>query len=172
MHFNEFLQHCPHCGSPDFNLSGIKSKHCNNCGFSFYMNPSAAVAAFITDAEGRLLVCKRAKEPAKGTLDLPGGFVDANETAEEAMERELSEELGIEIAEMKYLFSIPNTYLYSGLNIPTLDIFFQCVPISTKNMSAADDVAEFLFVEKANLKPDDFGLGSIQRAIKMYINTK
>ena len=32
-----------------------------------------------------LLVCRRAKEPAKGTLDLPGGFIDMNETGEEGV---------------------------------------------------------------------------------------
>lgn len=170
MNFSEYLMFCPHCGSAEFNQSTIKSKRCTSCGFTFYMNPSAAVAAFITDEEGRLLVCRRAKEPAKGTYDLPGGFVDANETAEQAIGRELYEELSAEVLQTKFLFSLPNSYLYSGLTIPTLDIFFQCKLKSSENMQAADDVAEFLFISRGELNEADFGLQSIRKAISIYKN--
>ena len=47
------------------------------------MNPSAANAAFIVNEREELLVVIRKKEPAKGTYDLPGGFADEEETAEE-----------------------------------------------------------------------------------------
>ena len=65
------------------------------CGFVYYFNSSAATAIFITNRVGELLVVRRAKEPAKGTFDLPGGFVDMYETAEEAIIREVKEETGL-----------------------------------------------------------------------------
>lgn len=172
MEFSEYLMFCPHCGSAEFKQSSVKSKRCASCGFAFYMNASAAVAAFITDEEGRLLVCRRAKYPAKGTYDLPGGFVDADETAEQAIVRELIEELSAEIIRLKYLFSLPNSYLYSGLTIPTLDIFFECTLKSSKNLKAADDVAEFLFIAPGELSESDFGLNSIRKAIRIYKNNQ
>lgn len=168
MQFDKFLKNCPHCGSNDFKLNNEKSKHCLACGFTFYMNASAAVAAFIKNENGELLVCKRAKEPARGTLDLPGGFVDNNETAEEAVVRELNEELSAEIIRVNYLFSLPNNYLYSGLTIPTLDLFFECEVSNCKNLIAADDVAGFEFIAIKNLNPDAFGLSSIKKAIEIY----
>ena len=87
---------------------------CSSCGFVFYINAAAAVATFIRNEAGELLVCRRAKEPAKGTLDLAGGFVDENETAEEAVSREIAEELQAKITHAEYLFSLPNSYEYSG----------------------------------------------------------
>ena len=55
-----------------------------------------------------------------GTLDLPGGFVDNNENAEQGMVREILEETGLTIdsADVTYLFSIPNVYHYSGMEHP------------------------------------------------------
>ena len=60
--------------------------------FIYYFNPSSAVACFIRNSRGELLLVRRAKEPAKGRLDLPGGFVDMHESAEEAAQREVKEE--------------------------------------------------------------------------------
>lgn len=76
--------YCPHCGSARFVDNNAQSKRCLDCGLIYYINPKAAVVALITNDEGDILVCRRAKEPARGTLDLPGGFTDLDETAEEA----------------------------------------------------------------------------------------
>jgi len=78
------FRHCPRCGASALERHSEKSVSCPACGFLFFFNIAAAVAALITDPEGRLLVTKRALDPAQGTLDLPGGFVDPHETAEEA----------------------------------------------------------------------------------------
>mgnify|MGYP002595502819 CR=1 FL=1 len=73
----QFL-YCPECGSSHFEVNNEKSKKCADCGFVYYFNPSAATVALILNEKNELLVCRRAKEPAKGTLDLPGGFIDMN----------------------------------------------------------------------------------------------
>ena len=80
------FKYCPKCGSEHFNIHNEKSKQCTNCGFVYYFNPSSATVALILNKKNELLVCRRAKDPAKGTLDLPGGFIDMNETAEEGVE--------------------------------------------------------------------------------------
>ena len=87
----QFL-YCPECGSSHFEVNNEKSKKCADCGFVYYFNPSAATVALILNEKNELLVCRRAKEPAKGTLDLPGGFIDMNETGEEGVAREVLEE--------------------------------------------------------------------------------
>ena len=68
----ERFRYCPICGSSEFQENSEKSKKCRKCGFEFFMNPSAATAAFIVDEQGRVLVVRRSKDPAKGTFDLPG----------------------------------------------------------------------------------------------------
>ena len=93
----EVFRFCPKCGSQDFKIHNALSRHCANCGFTFYQNPRASTAAFILNDKGELLVATRGKEPAKGTLDLPGGFVDNDENAEEGMVREIKEETGLDI---------------------------------------------------------------------------
>lgn len=71
MHPLEKFKYCPVCGSKHFVENDEKSKKCENCGFVYYVNPSAATAAFILNDKNELLVLTRKKEPAKGTLDLP-----------------------------------------------------------------------------------------------------
>jgi ADP-ribose pyrophosphatase YjhB (NUDIX family) len=135
------------------------------------MNASAAVAAFIVNKAGDLLVCRRGKEPEKGTLDLPGGFVDDNESAEQAVIREIGEELQAKVTESRYLFSLPNRYKYSGLMIPTLDMFFACKLEDITNLKPSDDVADCFFVPLNELKPELFGLESIKKAVGMFLRT-
>jgi ADP-ribose pyrophosphatase len=167
MHPLNNFKYCPECGSPRFVENNFKSKKCEQCHFVYYFNSAAATAAFITDEFGRLLVARRAHEPAKGTLDLPGGFIDLREAAEEAIVREVKEETNL-IVKPKYLFSLPNLYLYSGMEIHTLDMFFHCVCADFSNLQAADDVEELLFLDKSKLNPELFGLESIRKAVQMY----
>ena len=171
MHFSLLFTYCPACGSAKFVQNNQKSKRCESCGFVFYMNASAAVAAFIVNKAGDLLVCRRGKEPEKGTLDLPGGFVDDNESAEQAVIREIGEELQAKVTESRYVFSLPNRYKYSGLMIPTLDMFFACKLEDITNLKPSDDVADCFFVPLNELKPELFGLESIKKAVGMFLRT-
>jgi len=161
---------CPKCGSTRFIENNEKSKRCTDCGFIYYFNSSAAVVAVIENNKGELLVARRAKDPARGTLDLPGGFVDMFETAEEAVKREVEEETGLSVNLPHYLFSIPNIYLYSGFEVHTVDLFFKCQIKDFNGLKAQDDVSELLFIAKEKLDPGHFGLISIQKAIKKLVS--
>ena len=99
---------------------------CTACGFTYYYNPAAATAALILNDRNELLVCRRAHDPARGTLDLPGGFCDVGETAEEGVAREVAEETGLRVVRADYLFSLPNRYVFSGFVVATVDLFFRC----------------------------------------------
>ena len=58
-------------------------------------------------------------------MAFPGGFADPGETAEEACFRECREELGVEIKNLRYVGSFPNTYEYNGILYKTCDLFFE-----------------------------------------------
>lgn len=157
---------CPKCGSKNFLENNEKSKKCSHCAFTYYFNSSAAVVAVIENAEGEILVATRAKDPAKDTLDLPGGFIDMHETAEEAVCREVHEETGLLITSAEYLFSIPNIYVYSGFEVHTVDMFFRCKANDFSVLKAQDDVSGLQFVARNKLNPADFGLMSIRKGIE------
>jgi NADH pyrophosphatase NudC (nudix superfamily) len=169
MHPLEQFLYCPKCGSGKFQINNEKSKRCADCGFVYYLNPSAATVAFILNEKMELLVCRRGKEPAKGTLDLSGGFLDMNETGEEGVSREVFEETGLEVMEATYMFSIPNTYLYSGFLVHTLDQFFLCKVKDCSCIQAMDDVSESFWMPLEDVNPEDFGLNSVRKGVEMFL---
>lgn len=176
----DHFRYCPHCGSEDFRNHNVKSKRCSSCGFVYYLNPSAATAVLVTDLAGRLLVAVRKHPPAQGSYDLPGGFTDLNgETAEEGALRELREEVGIDplgahahlvVKPLRYLCSEPNSYLYSGFAVPTMDLCFHLVVQSLDLFvgEGHDDVAELLALPISSLDPNCFGLPSIRRLVARF----
>ncbi|MBR6691381.1 MAG: NUDIX domain-containing protein [Bacteroidaceae bacterium] len=166
------FRHCPKCGSTEFGIHDEKSKKCGNCGFIYYFNPLAATVGIITNSNGELLVATRSKEPAKGTLDLPGGFCDSYETAEEGVAREILEETGLRVTGTRYLFSIPNTYNYSGMELHTMDLFFECYVEDEGGLKANDDVATLKWVAIEELDSKEFGLQSISKSIEMFKEMK
>ena len=157
--------YCPRCGSNHFGINDFKSKKCGDCGFIFYFNPIAATVAVIVNEKNELLVARRAKEPAKGTLDLPGGFTDSFETAEEGVSREVAEETGLAVKETRYLFSLPNKYIYSGFEEHTMDLFFLC-KVEGGALTPADDVEELRWIPMEDVVPGEFGLQSISKGIE------
>lgn len=165
------FRYCPKCGSEHFNIHNEKSKQCADCGFVYYFNPSSATVALILNENNELLVCRRAKDPAKGTLDLPGGFIDIGETGEEGVAREVLEETGLEVQEAVYQFTLPNIYVYSGFPVHTLDMFYLCKVKDTRHISAMDDAADAFFMPLAEINPEDFGLGSIRKGLRILLST-
>ena len=160
------FKYCPRCGSSEFRVTGSRSMCCGDCGFQFYVNSSAAVAVLIFNCEGKLLVTRRAVDPDKGKMDLPGGFVDPDETAEEAVRRELKEELGVKVKSLRYLTSSSNQYPFSGIVVFTLDLLFRAEIEDTENMSASDDISAFEWIDPGTVDAGEIPSHSIRYFIK------
>jgi len=164
--------YCPVCGGADFAPNTAKSLRCGDCGTELFLNPAAAVVAVIRDDEGRLLAVRRRREPARGTLDLPGGFCDVGEAAEEGVRREVMEETGLRVEATEFLFSLPNIYRYSGIDIPTTDLFFLCrLPDNAPSPHAMDDAEECLWLKPEEIRPEEFGLSSIRKGVERLLDS-
>ncbi|MEC9093926.1 MAG: NUDIX domain-containing protein, partial [Planctomycetota bacterium] len=90
----DVFNYCPICAT-ESDCRGTSPFVCSQCGFHFFFPPAVAVGALICNADRDVLFLERAKEPGKGKLGLPGGFVDPGETAEQAIQREIKEEVGL-----------------------------------------------------------------------------
>ncbi|MBQ9363315.1 MAG: NUDIX domain-containing protein [Bacteroidaceae bacterium] len=163
------FKYCPVCGSANWEEHNFKSKQCSDCGFVYYANPSSATAAFIMNGRHELLVVRRAKDPSKGTLDLPGGFVDIGEDIEQGMRREVLEETGLEVDEITYLFSTPNEYVYSDMLIYTIDSDYLIRVPNDVNPVGNDDATDAHWIPIEEVNPEDFGLLSIRRGIRRFL---
>lgn len=162
------LNICPKCGSHDFHQSGDKSLKCDQCGFHFFINSAAAVAALVTDEEGKLMLTTRAVEPDSGKLDLPGGFVDPGESAENAVKRELEEELSMKVKSLEYIGSAPNEYIFSGYSVFTLDMAFRVIPESVTGLVAMDDILDYRFYAEDEIDYTQIPAPSIKSFVKQY----
>ena len=116
---------CPRCGI-DHADPGVIPFHCSGCGLTKFFGPVAAVGGLIVNDDRQLLLVRRAREPGKGKWGLPGGFVDRDETIEQALAREVLEETNLVVSEATYLISQPNEYVYRGVASPVIDLFYVC----------------------------------------------
>ena len=141
---------CPYDGSslePVPDAHGRPVPTCRQCGFKDWGNPKPCVAVLVVQ-DGRLLLARRAVEPAKGEWDVLGGFIDAGETAEHAAAREMLEETGLTVRVTRYLGSLVDTYGPRG--DPTLNLIFVAEPTGG-TPTAKSDVAELRWFDAAEL---------------------
>lgn len=125
--------------------------------------------AALLECNDEVLLVVRARDPAQGKLDLPGGFVDVGESAEAALLRELREELGFEPnCDPAYLGSLPNRYTYRGMTYGTVDAFFRIELLSRPELKPADDVADVIWVSRKAIPYSDVAFSSIRQALTRW----
>jgi NAD+ diphosphatase len=162
---------CPSCGAGDPAFLDGKRWHCRYCGFEYFHNVATA-AGVILEKSGQIVFIERAREPRKGALGLPGGFVDPGEGAEEAALRECREEIGWAPPSLSFLGSFPNSYEYGGVEYNTCDLYFYyrfprdaAQPV----LAPADGEASAIrLVPLGALRVEDLAFPSLARAIEAY----
>ncbi|MDR1594539.1 MAG: NUDIX domain-containing protein [Prevotellaceae bacterium] len=164
-------KHCQYCGSQDISWGdGTHKMYCNTCTKTFYINAASAVIALIRNSEGKFLFTRRKNEPAAGKLDFPGGFVNIEERGEDAVIREVKEELDLDLTEVRYYTSTPNRYLFGGIVYFTLDLVYICECGDLSGISANDDISGFVFMDINEVEHNDLGLESVKKIVQQLKN--
>lgn len=136
---------------------------CPACGWTFYDNPRPCVGALIVRA-GKALLARRAREPYLGWWDIPGGFMEAGETPEEALAREVLEETGLQARAFRLLGIFPDTYGKEGA--PTLNLHY-LVEVDDGEPTPQSDVAELRWFGPGEL-PQKIAFANGRRALELW----
>jgi NAD+ diphosphatase len=98
-------QYCGHCAAPTTQLSHERAKRCPKCGLVNYPRLSPAIIVLVSRGEELLLA--RAPRFPPGMYSVLAGFVEPGESLEETVVREVREEVGIEVKDIRYFGSQP-----------------------------------------------------------------
>lgn len=159
---------CPACGAKRNSFEPLRPFRCDACGHTTFFGPVAAVGGIVTDRDGHVLLLRRANDPGKGKLGLPGGFIDHGESAEQALRREMMEEVGLTIRSMRYLTSASNSYPYRGVVIPVLDLFYVAEVESIEVRTEDGEVSDWLWTSLNEDVLNQMAFASNRGALEFY----
>jgi len=142
--YNQTYKYCPYCATPLERRErfGQVRPVCPTCGFVYFQDPKVAVIGFVVRDE-RLLLIRRAVDPAKGKWALPGGYMDAGEMPDRALKREMWEEVGLDIDVERLLEIYPMAG--PGVDARGIVLAYAAVPtnhVDGRPLEAHDDVSE------------------------------
>ena len=167
MFAHEIFQRCPRCGSEGIFFEHRKALVCPDCQFRYYINPASGVGVLLREPGGRLVVTRRALDPGAGLFDLPGGFVDFEESLEDAARRELTEEIGFTPGPLDYVGSFPNIYNFRDVTYHVIDTFFESeIPAGISFKLDPGEIEGLELVDPEEITLEQFAFGSHRRALQ------
>ncbi len=104
--WHETFTHCPRCGAPTEPIASGHARKCPVDGSEHFPRVDPAMIVLVTDPADRALLARNAQWPP-GRVSILAGFVEAGESAEQAVAREVAEETGISVSAVTYLGSQP-----------------------------------------------------------------
>jgi len=110
--------YCGRCGTPTIVKAGERARQCPKCGQVHYPRIAPAVMALVRN--GKQLLLARSPHFPPGMHSALAGFVEAGESLEQCLVREVREEVGVEVANLRYFSSQPWPFPHS------LMIAFNC----------------------------------------------
>ena len=143
---------------------GFPRWRCPRCGWMFYNNPVVTTLAIVVGPRG-ILLCRRAAAPHRGTWDTAGGFVEADETPERGLRREIREELGARVRQARFRGFAPDRYGRGG--IPVLGVVYE-VGLAGR-IVAGSDVSEVRWFSRDAIPWRRIGFASVRRALRAYL---
>jgi ADP-ribose pyrophosphatase YjhB (NUDIX family) len=125
-------------------------QQCPACGWIHFQDPKVG-AGVIAEQEGRVLLGRRGIDPGKGLWCFPSGFMEIDETSEEAAIREFKEETGLDV-ELAGLFGV---YHFHSAVKGTGVLLLYRGRITGGVLAAMDDITELTFFSPDELPPDE-----------------
>lgn len=160
-------KHCPVCATAVEPEDG--RVECSECGFVTYAHSMPTASAVVADDEGRVLLSRRANDPAAGMWDLPGGFLEEGEHPVDCLSRELREEAGIGLTDERLLGIWIDTYEYKRRVVATLNVYYSA-RIAQGTPQAADDVAELRWFEPDEVPVAELAFKHITEVLSAWRN--
>ncbi len=157
-------QYCGHCATPTTQLPNERAKRCPKCGFVNYPRLSPAIIVLICRGE-EILLARAPRLPA-GMYALIAGFVEPGESLEETVVREVREEVGIEIKDIRYFGSQPWPFPNS------LMIGFTATYASGEIVIEPEELSDAAWFSKHNLPLLPPKLSIARKLIDWFISTR
>jgi ADP-ribose pyrophosphatase YjhB (NUDIX family) len=161
----ELYKFCPQCGGR-LQQKILQSKEpprlvCSDCGFVFYLDPKLAGIAIIPWEDG-VVLARRAIDPGYGLWVAPGGFVDVGERVEEAVIREVREEVFLNVQINRLL----NVYSYSGR---TTVIVGYVADVISGQPGGGDETLEARVFRPDEIPWEEIAFASTRDALRDYL---
>lgn len=159
--------YCPYCANrlEDRAMGKTFRRACATCGFVHFADPKVAVIGRI-EHDGKVLLARRGVDPGRGLWALPGGYMDAGEMPEPALQREIREEVGLEIRvrDLVAIYPMINT---GGASLGIV-LAYRAEPLEPLATPVAhDDVTEVAWFRPQEV-PDDLAFPSTREQIAAW----
>jgi NAD+ diphosphatase len=152
--WHETFTHCPRCGSPTDPFASGHARRCPVDASEHFPRVDPAMIVLVTDPDDRALLARNAMWPER-RVSILAGFVEAGESAEQAVAREVQEETGITVSAVTYLGSQPWPMPQS------LMLGFRAVATRTEITVDAEEIAEAHWYSREDLR-DAIAGGSLR----------
>lgn len=160
--------YCPHCGATmeTAEAGGRVREVCPVCSFIMYRNPVPG-AGVLVEMEGGILLVRRRQPPFVDWWALPAGYIEEDESVEQAAVRECKEETGldIELLELFGVYSFPEGPVQSGIII-----FYRARPVG--GVLQAGDDAQDVGVFPLNDLPDKLAFRTHREVIARLVHSR
>lgn len=152
--WHETFTHCPRCGSATDPFAAGHARRCPVDASEHFPRVDPAMIVLVTDSDDRALLARNAMWPER-RVSVLAGFVEAGESAEQAVAREVQEEAGITVTTVTYLGSQPWPMPQS------LMLGFRAVATRTEITVDAEEIAEAHWYSRDELR-DAVASGSLR----------
>ena len=160
---------CSRCGAPMTRAvppTDSRERHvCSKCGWIHYLDPKVACGT-VSEIDGKFALIQRNIDPRKGFWSFPCGFMEIDETLEEAAVRETREESGLEVSLDGHLGTY--SYVQSWHGGSVVVVAFLGRPVGGK-LQAGDDAEAVRVAAAAEIPWSDLAFKSSHSALKDWL---